>query len=121
VGRHVEAAIAAGLPFAPGICTPSDIERALEYDRKFLKFFPCEPSGGLKYLDAIAGPYAHLGLKYVPLGGVNEANCATYLQNPHVGGLGGSWLAPKPTIAAQDWQAIEDSARRAITIRNTQR
>ena len=31
--RIVEKALAAGLPFAPGICTPSDIERALDYDR----------------------------------------------------------------------------------------
>ena len=119
--RIVEAALNAGLPFAPGICTPSDIERALEFDRKFLKFFPCEPSGGLKYLDAIAAPYAHLGLKYVPLGGVNEDNCATYLAHPHVGGLGGSWLAPKNVIASKDWKAIEDSARRAIAIRDSVR
>src|SRR6187431_1393962 len=55
--RVVEAALAAGLPFAPGICTPSDIERALEYDRKLLKFFPAELCGGLKYLEAIAAPY----------------------------------------------------------------
>jgi 2-dehydro-3-deoxyphosphogluconate aldolase / (4S)-4-hydroxy-2-oxoglutarate aldolase len=116
--RIVEAALAAGLPFAPGICTPSDIERALEFDRKFLKFFPCEPSGGLQYLDAIAAPYAHLGIKYIPLGGVNEANCATYLKNPHVGGLGGSWLAPKNLIANKDWQAIETNARTAIAIRD---
>jgi 2-dehydro-3-deoxyphosphogluconate aldolase/(4S)-4-hydroxy-2-oxoglutarate aldolase len=67
--RIVEAALAAGLPFAPGICTPSDIERALEFERKFLKFFPAEPSGGLKYLESIAAPYAHLGVKYIPLGG----------------------------------------------------
>lgn len=119
--RIVEAALNAGLPFAPGICTPSDIERALEFDRKFLKFFPCEPSGGLKYLDAIAAPYAHLGLKYVPLGGVNEDNCATYLAHPHVGGLGGSWLAPKNVIASKDWKTIEESARRAIAIRDSVR
>jgi 2-dehydro-3-deoxyphosphogluconate aldolase/(4S)-4-hydroxy-2-oxoglutarate aldolase len=119
--RIVEAALSAGLPFAPGICTPSDIERALEYDRRFLKFFPCEPSGGLKYLDAIAAPYAHLGLKYVPLGGVNQDNCTTYLKHPLVGALGGSWLAPKPLIAAKDWSAIERNARLAVASRNSVR
>ena len=115
--RVVEAAIAAGLPFAPGICTPSDIETALEYDRKFLKFFPCEPCGGLKYLDAIAAPYAHLGLKYLPLGGVTEQNCADYFKHPHVGAIGGSWLAPKNLIAAQNWSAITENARRAVEIK----
>jgi 2-dehydro-3-deoxyphosphogluconate aldolase/(4S)-4-hydroxy-2-oxoglutarate aldolase len=116
--RIVECALQVGLPFAPGICTPSDIERALEFDRKFLKFFPCEPSGGLKYLDAIAAPYAHLGLKYVPLGGVNEENCATYLKHPHVGALGGSWLAPKNLITAKDWAGIERNAAKAIAVRD---
>lgn len=117
--RIVEAALAKGLPFAPGICTPSDIERALEFNRRFLKFFPAEPSGGLKYLDAIAAPYAHLKLKYVPLGGLNEQNCAAWLASPHVGGIGGSWLAPKNLIADRNWAAITDNARRAIAIRGS--
>ncbi len=116
--RIVEAALAAGLPFAPGICTPSDIERALEFDRRFLKFFPAEPSGGLKYLESIAAPYAHLGVKYIPLGGVNPANCQAWLSHPLVGGIGGSWLAPKPLIQAGNWKAIRDAATQAIAIRD---
>ncbi len=116
--RVVEAALAAGLPFAPGVCTPSDIERALEFDRKLLKFFPAEPSGGLKYLESIAAPYAHLGLKYVPLGGVGPANCEAWLSHPLVGGIGGSWLAPKPLIAAGNWKAVKDAAAQAIALRD---
>lgn len=116
--RIIEAALAAGLPFAPGICTPSDIERALEYDRKLLKFFPAEPSGGLKYLESIAAPYAHLGVKYIPLGGVNPANCNQWLSSPLVGGIGGSWLAPKPLIAAGNWRSVRDAAAQAIAIRD---
>lgn len=116
--RIVEAALAAGLPFAPGICTPSDIERALEFDRKFLKFFPAEPSGGLKYLESIAAPYAHLDIKYIPLGGVSPANCQAWLKHPMVGGIGGSWLAPKPLIAERNWKAITAAAAQAIAIRN---
>ena len=116
--RIVEAALKNGLPFAPGIATPSDIERALEYDRRVLKFFPAELSGGLKYLDAIAAPYQHLGLKYLPLGGLTEQNCATWLQSRHVGGLGGSWLAPKELISARDWKGITANAQRAVAIRD---
>ncbi len=116
--RVVEAALAAGLPFAPGICTPSDIERALEYERRFLKFFPAEPSGGLPYLESIAAPYAHLGLEYVPLGGVNVGNCQEWLRHPLVGGVGGSWLAPKALVAAGDWGAIRAAAAQARGIRD---
>ena len=115
--RVVEAAITAGLPFAPGICTPSDIERALEYDRRLLKFFPAEPCGGLKYLEAIAAPYQHLGVKYVPLGGVNEGNCGAWFASRHVGCIGGSWLASKEMIAAGDWEGIAAVARRVVAIR----
>ena len=115
--RVVEAALAAGLPFAPGICTPSDIERALEYDRRWLKFFPAAPSGGLKYLESSAAPDAHLGLQYVPLGGVNLANCEEWLSHPLVGGIGGSWLAPKGLVAAGNWGAIRAAAAQASAIR----
>lgn len=95
-----------GLPFAPGVCTPTDIEHALEAGCKVLKFFPCEPCGGLPYLKTIAAPFMHLGVQFIPLGGVNAANAATYLKEPSVLALGGSWLAPKDLIAKGDWQAI---------------
>lgn len=119
--RVVETSLKAGLPFAPGICTPSDIERALEFDRKVLKFFPAGPSGGLDYLRVIAAPYAHLGLRYLPLGGISTANLADYLREPVVGGIGGSWLAPRDVIKARDWTRITAAAREAIVIRDAAR
>lgn len=100
-----------GLPFAPGICTPTDIELAVEQGCRLLKFFPSEPSGGLAYLRAIAAPFAHLDVKYIPLGGVNLANAEVYLQEPCVEALGGSWLAPRELILKKDWQAITENAR----------
>ncbi len=105
-----------GLSFAPGICTPSDIERALEYGCRYLKFFPCEASGGLPYLRNIAAPYAHLGLRYIPLGGINAQNMAEYLREPMVVALGGSWLAPRELIQAKNWSAITELAAEASGI-----
>jgi 2-dehydro-3-deoxyphosphogluconate aldolase/(4S)-4-hydroxy-2-oxoglutarate aldolase len=116
--RVLEEAARVGLPFGPGVCTPSDIERALEFDRRFLKFFPAEPSGGLKYLRVIAAPYAHLGLSYLPLGGVTEANLAEYLGEPAVGAVGGTWLAPPASIREKDWPGIRATAARAAAIRD---
>ena len=49
----IEAAEDAGLPFAPGIMTPSDIETALDYNCEILKFFPAGSSGGIKHLKNI--------------------------------------------------------------------
>ncbi|HET6411572.1 MAG TPA: bifunctional 4-hydroxy-2-oxoglutarate aldolase/2-dehydro-3-deoxy-phosphogluconate aldolase [Anaeromyxobacter sp.] len=109
----IEAALANGMPMAPGIAVPSDIETALEYGCRILKFFPAEPQGGLGYLRAIHAPYAHLGLEYIPLGGVSEANCREYLAERSVIAVGGSWIAPRERIAAGDFTSIGQAAARA--------
>ncbi len=114
--RILETAIAAGLPFAPGVATPSDIEAALEFDCRLLKFFPAEPSGGLAYLNSAAAPYAHLKIKYVPLGGLNAKNMRSYLESPLVGALGGSWIAPRELIQGERWAEITANARQAMEV-----
>jgi len=114
--RVVEAAIEAGMPFAPGIATPTDIEAALELDCRLLKFFPAEPSGGLKYLASMAAPYAHLKIRYVPLGGLDAGNMRTYLESPLIGALGGSWIAPRDLIKAEQWDQIRERAAEATKI-----
>ncbi len=114
--RVVEAAQAAGLSFAPGVATPSDVEAAIETGCRLLKFFPCEPSGGLAFLKAMAAPYLHLGVKFVPLGGINAKNMAAYLADPLISALGGSWLAPKDAIQNGDWKSITALAAEAVQI-----
>jgi 2-dehydro-3-deoxyphosphogluconate aldolase / (4S)-4-hydroxy-2-oxoglutarate aldolase len=117
--RVLSAARAAGLSFAPGVATPSDMEVALEHGCKLLKFFPAELSGGLSYLKAAAAPYLHLGVRFIPLGGVNAKNMGAYLSDPLIWALGGSWLAPKDAIRAGDWQKITSLAEQAVqTIRS---
>ncbi len=114
--RVIEAALKADLPFAPGIATPSEVEMALSYGCRRLKFFPAEALGGLGYLRAISPPYHHLGVKYVALGGVGLKNMAEYIADPLVAAVGSSWLASREMIAAKDWQGIEQNAREARTI-----
>jgi 2-dehydro-3-deoxyphosphogluconate aldolase/(4S)-4-hydroxy-2-oxoglutarate aldolase len=75
-----------------------------------LKFFPAEPSGGMKYLRSMNAPYAHLGLRFVPLGGLNAENMITYLADPAVPAIGGSWIAPRKLIQREDWAAITANA-----------
>jgi 2-dehydro-3-deoxyphosphogluconate aldolase/(4S)-4-hydroxy-2-oxoglutarate aldolase len=100
--------------FAPGIMTPSDIEASLEFDCRLLKFFPAEPSGGLPFLRVISAPYAHLGIRFLPLGGLNSQNMSAYLSDPLVAALGGSWLAPRDVIAAKDWNKITEVAAQTV-------
>lgn len=109
----IAAAKAAGLPFAPGVCTPTDIELAVEAGCRLLKFFPCEPLGGLSYLRSIAAPFSHLGVRYIPLGGIDATNADAYLADPLIHAIGGSWLAPRQTIHAKNWALIRECATRA--------
>ena len=112
----VKAAIEMGLPFAPGVMTPSEIEGALQLGCRLLKFFPASVVGGIKSIETLAAPYKHLGVKFIPLGGLKAENTADYLASPIVAACGGSWIAPAKLIKASDWAAITANAMRATEI-----
>ncbi len=112
----VRAAVEAGFPFAPGVCTPSDIERALELGVRNLKFFPAEAAGGVKMLKALAAPYAHLKPSFCPTGGLSPENMAADLAIPQVPVVGGTWLGPKDALAKGDWKRIAALAAEAVAI-----
>ncbi|MEX1044897.1 MAG: bifunctional 4-hydroxy-2-oxoglutarate aldolase/2-dehydro-3-deoxy-phosphogluconate aldolase [Chthoniobacterales bacterium] len=111
--RLLAAAREAGFSFAPGIATPTDIEMAIGEGSRLMKFFPAGQLGGLPYLRAMAAPYAHLGLRYIPLGGITAENAGAYGQDPLIAAVGGSWIAPREVIKANDWTTIEANARAA--------
>lgn len=110
----VKAAQSVDLPFFPGIMTPSDIEGALGLGCRTLKFFPAGPAGGPELLKGLAAPYLHLGLGFMPTGGVSPENLSDYLSIPAVVAAGGTWIAKSGVIAAEDWNAIEHNARLAV-------
>ncbi|MDA1230107.1 MAG: bifunctional 4-hydroxy-2-oxoglutarate aldolase/2-dehydro-3-deoxy-phosphogluconate aldolase, partial [Planctomycetota bacterium] len=104
------------LPFAPGVATPTDIDIAVQAGCRLLKFFPAEHSGGLSMLASIKAPYAHLGLQYIPLGGVTKNNLSAWLSDPDVLAVGGSWLANKEAIDSSRWAEITQTSREARAI-----
>ena len=112
----VREAIAVDLPFAPGIATPSELEQAISLGCRVVKLFPAEGMGGLSYLKSIDGPYNHLGVKYIPLGGVSPNNLISYAEFSGVLAVGGSWIANKDLIKAGDWKEITRRAREAKEI-----
>jgi len=114
--RTIRAAQVCGLPFAPGVATPTDIEIAVENYCNVLKLFPAEISGGLAHLNNIATPFAHLGLRYIPLGGINTGNLAMYLRSQLVACVGGSWLAKPDVIQKRGWETIRRNAAEAMSI-----
>ncbi len=113
--RVIQKANEIGLPFGPGIFTPSDIEISLENGCKMLKYFPAA-SCGIKHLKTISAPYKHLGLKFLPLGGVNISNLAEMLSDPLIAAVGGSWLAKPEQIASGQFDVIEAQAKEAANV-----
>jgi 2-dehydro-3-deoxyphosphogluconate aldolase/(4S)-4-hydroxy-2-oxoglutarate aldolase len=110
--RVVDYCIEHGMPVYPGVCTPTEIEAALEKGLRALKFFPAEPIGGLAYLKAIAAPYTDV--EFIPTGGVNASNIAQYLAFKRVIACGGSWMAPAEWIAGGEFDRIREESTRAV-------
>jgi 2-dehydro-3-deoxyphosphogluconate aldolase/(4S)-4-hydroxy-2-oxoglutarate aldolase len=100
----LKAAAASGLPFAPGIATASELMQALAHGFNLLKFFPAEQSGGIRAIRALAGPFPDV--RFCPTGGVGEANAASWLAEPNVVAVGGSWLCPAADIRSGNWDGI---------------
>jgi 2-dehydro-3-deoxyphosphogluconate aldolase / (4S)-4-hydroxy-2-oxoglutarate aldolase len=110
----LRAVAASGLPFAPGITTASELMQALAHGFDLVKFFPAEQSGGIKALRALAGPFPDV--RFCPTGGIGEANAASWLAEPNVVAVGGSWLCPAADIRAGNWAGISAICDRAMKL-----
>ena len=108
----LKAAAASSLPFAPGIATASELMQALALGFEVVKFFPAEQSGGIKALRALAGPFP--GARFCPTGGIGEANAASWLAEPNVVAVGGSWLCPAGDIRSGNWAGITAICNRTM-------
>lgn len=107
----LDAVIAQGLPFVPGVMTPSEVMYARDRGFRLLKLFPAAQAGGQQMLKALAAPIPDV--RFCPTGGVNEDNFTTLLTEPNVALVGGSWLAPLADIEAGRWDLITGRAQRA--------
>lgn len=112
----VKEAAANGFAFAPGVCTPSEVEQAMEFGCHFLKFFPAEASGGVNFLKSLIAPYKHLGVRFMPTGGVSTANVAEYLGIKEVVAVGGTWLGKNSDIESGNWDAIRQAVKAAVEL-----
>jgi 2-dehydro-3-deoxyphosphogluconate aldolase/(4S)-4-hydroxy-2-oxoglutarate aldolase len=104
-----------GMPFLPGVMTPSDVIATRAAGFSTMKLFPAQQAGGVGMLKALAGPFPDL--LFCPTGGVSAANAAEFLALKNVICVGGSWLAPPPLVEACDWDAIRSLAKQASALR----
>lgn len=111
----VAATSAAGLPFLPGAQTVAEAMALAEQGFQVLKFFPAEPAGGVGWLESVGAPLA--GLRFCPTGGITADMAQAYLSLANVVCLGGSWVAPRAAVLAQDWTQIERLAAAASQLK----
>lgn len=120
--KVLQYAVDKALPFAPGVCTPSELELACQAGCRLLKFYPAEACGGLPMLKALIAPYAHLGLHFMPTGGIDGGNLAAYLSLKEVAAVGGTWLGKTADLEEGNWNKIRLGVRETLdTIRQTQK
>lgn len=86
----------AGVPFIPGVATPSEVMNALQHGLRLLKFFPAEAMGGVKTLMALAPVFPHV--RFIPTGGIDPHNLMDYIRLPNVIACGGTWLVNRRLI-----------------------
>ena len=113
--RVLAAARKVGLPFLPGVATPTEIELALEQGFLWQKI-PGVLGNFRVFLDWIRGAYGHTGLRMVPAGGTTIENLAQMLEHPLVGAVAGSWIVPPELIREKRWDTIGNLAAKTVQI-----
>jgi 2-dehydro-3-deoxyphosphogluconate aldolase/(4S)-4-hydroxy-2-oxoglutarate aldolase len=103
-----------GVAMLPGVASATEIQRALRVGLDVVKFFPADRLGGLDTIAALAAPFADI--RFVPSGGVKRSNAAEYLRHPAIFGISGSWMVSRDSIAAGDFDAIEQLSRGASAL-----
>lgn len=101
-----------GIPVTPGVATPSEVEQAIGLGLDVVKFFPAEAAGGLPMIKAMSAPYT--SMKFMPTGGINKDNIATYLAFNKVLACGGSFMVDKKLIAAGRFDEVTRLSREAV-------
>ena len=110
----VAASAAAGLPFFPGVATPTEIEHARRLGLRVLKLFPANLLGGPGFLRAVAATYPDV--RFIPTGGVDASTLGEYLAMPNVLACGGSWLANERVVRERAFDELARRAREAVEV-----
>ncbi len=108
------AATAIGLPFAPGIMTPTDLTLATRAGFRLCKFFPAGVAGGPKALEGISAPFNHLGVRFIPTGGVTLDTMGDWLKHRFIAAVGGTWIARPEDMREGKFAEITAKAKAAV-------
>jgi 2-dehydro-3-deoxyphosphogluconate aldolase/(4S)-4-hydroxy-2-oxoglutarate aldolase len=105
------------VPVVPGVATATELMAALDAGITTVKLFPAESIGGINTLRSLAAVFPHV--RFVPTGGISASNAPTYLAEPSVLAVGGSWMVAPSLLARQAWDAVTRLAAEAVALART--
>ncbi len=108
----VAACTDAGMPFFPGIATPSELGHATRLGCPTVKVFPASTLGGPAFLRAVSATFPTT--RFIPTGGVDADSLPAYLAVPSVLACGGSWICEPALLRAGRFDEITRRARAAV-------
>ncbi len=101
----VDYANSRGVPFIPGVATPTEINAALG-KCPVIKLFPAVQLGGVEYIKSVTAPFRAKKFHLVPTGGVNQQNYRDYLGLDRVIAVGMSYPVESALVQKGDFAAL---------------
>lgn len=96
----------------PGVCTATEVQKAVGLGLSTLKFFPAEAAGGVNMIKNLCGPFPNV--RFMTTGGISMANIDQYAACKHVVAVGGSWMAKADAIDEGRWEDITAKCAEAV-------
>jgi 2-dehydro-3-deoxyphosphogluconate aldolase/(4S)-4-hydroxy-2-oxoglutarate aldolase len=100
------------MAYLPAVSTPSELMAGLDAGYGAFKLFPATVVGGTAWLKAVGAAFPKV--MFCPTGGIDQALAADFLALPNVACVGGSWTAPRTTVATGDFARITALAQAAV-------
>ena len=104
----------AGIPVLPGVATATEVQRAVNAGATTVKFFPATTSGGLPAVKALGAVFTQL--RFMPTGGITLGELGTWLAEPIIVAVGGSWIAPRELLRTGHLDRIQELARQTSDV-----
>jgi len=88
----------------------TDGENCMRMNLEAIGFYPVDKLGGLPVINKLGEAFK---LKFIVAGHITEGDMDTFLDNPHVLAITGSWMFDKGAVAENNWKEITEGLKRA--------
>jgi 2-dehydro-3-deoxyphosphogluconate aldolase/(4S)-4-hydroxy-2-oxoglutarate aldolase len=107
----LDAAQGLGLPYLPGVYTPTEVTKAVALGALAIKLFPAAAAGKV-FLRELYGPFP--SLRVMATGGITPDQVPGFLRAGALAVGLGSYLFPTPILQSGDWVAVEGLTKAAL-------